>query len=35
MREPEDQAREKINGLLTDYGWIIQNRSPINVTLAA
>jgi hypothetical protein len=34
MREPEDHAREKIDNLLTDYGWIIQKRSTINLALS-
>src|SRR5438034_2174667 len=32
MQKPEDQAREKIDNLLTDCGWIIQNRSIINLS---
>ena len=27
MQKPEDQAREKIDKSLTDFGWILQNRS--------
>ena len=34
MQKPEDQAREKIDKLLTDCGWIIQNRSTINLSAA-
>ena len=30
MSSPEELAREKIDKLLTDCGWIIQNRSTIN-----
>jgi len=32
MQSPEELAREKIDKLLTDCGWIIQNRSTINVS---
>src|SRR6266704_2535829 len=32
MQKPEDQAREKIDKLLTDCGWTIQNRSTINLS---
>jgi type I site-specific restriction endonuclease len=32
MQSPEDLAREKIDKLLTDCGWIIQNRSTINLS---
>src|SRR6266571_5064613 len=31
MSSPEELAREKIDKLLTDCGWIIQNRSTINL----
>jgi hypothetical protein len=34
MRKPEDQARQKIDKLLANCGWIIQNRIT-NLTLAA
>src|SRR5438552_16081243 len=32
MPSPEELAREKIDKLLTDCGWIIQNRSTINLS---
>jgi type I restriction enzyme, R subunit len=32
MSSPEELAREKIDKLLTDCGWIIQNRSTINLS---
>jgi len=32
MRSPEELAREKIDKLLTDCGWIVQNRSTINLS---
>ena len=32
MQSPEELAREKIDKLLTDCGWIIQNRSTINIS---
>jgi hypothetical protein len=35
MQSPEQRAREKIDNFLTDRAWIKQNRSPINVTVAA
>src|SRR5437870_13888811 len=34
MQSPEELAREKIDKLLTDCGWIIQNRSTINFSAA-
>src|SRR5437870_11925287 len=34
MQSPEELAREKIDKLLTDCGWIIQNRSTINLDAA-
>ena len=34
MPSPEELAREKIDKLLTDYGWIVQNRSTINLSAA-
>ena len=34
MQKPGDQAREKIDKLLTDSGWTIQNRSTINFSAA-
>src|SRR5438128_2284333 len=34
MQSPEERAREKIDKLLTDCGWIIQNRSTINLDAA-
>jgi hypothetical protein len=35
MQSPEELAREKIDALLQQCGWIIQNRGTINLTLAA
>src|SRR5260370_23352129 len=32
MSSPEEFAREKIDKLLTDCGWILQNRSTINLS---
>ena len=32
MQSPEDLAREKIDALLEQCGWIIQNRSTINLS---
>src|SRR6266550_1855451 len=32
MPSPEELAREKIDKLLTEYGWILQNRSTINLS---
>src|ERR1044072_6927726 len=32
MPTPEELAREKIDKLLTDCGWIIQNRGSINLS---
>jgi hypothetical protein len=29
MQSPEDRAREKIDALLEQCGWILQNRSTI------
>jgi type I restriction enzyme R subunit len=34
MPSPEELAREKIDKLLTDCGWIIQSRSTINLDAA-
>src|SRR2546421_8855303 len=34
MSSPEELAREKIDKLLTACGWIIQNRSTINLSAA-
>jgi type I restriction enzyme, R subunit len=34
MPSPEDLAREKIDKLLTECGWTIQNRSTINLNAA-
>src|SRR5467141_205374 len=34
MASPEELAREKIDKLLTDCGWSIQNRSTINLSAA-
>src|SRR6266702_6807336 len=34
MSSPEELAREKIDKLLTDCGWTIQNRSTINFWVA-
>src|SRR5260370_18011612 len=32
MQKPEAQAREKIDALLEQCGWILQNRSTINLS---
>jgi hypothetical protein len=32
MPSPEELARQKIDKLLTDCGWILQNRSTINLS---
>jgi type I restriction enzyme, R subunit len=32
MQSPEDRAREKIDALLEQCGWIIQDRSTINLS---
>lgn len=32
MSSPEELAREKIDALLTQCGWILQNRSTINLS---
>src|SRR5438132_11570266 len=32
MPSPEELAREKIDKLLTECGWILQNRSTINLS---
>ncbi|PYJ17579.1 MAG: hypothetical protein DME96_05560, partial [Verrucomicrobia bacterium] len=32
MRSPEELAREKIDPLLQQCGWILQNRSTINLS---
>src|SRR6059058_446466 len=32
MPSPEELAREKIDKLLTEFGWILQNRSTINLS---
>src|SRR5438445_13637515 len=32
MQSPEDRAREKIDALLEQCGWILQNRSAINLS---
>ena len=32
MQSPEDLAREKIDALLEQCGWILQNRSTINLS---
>src|SRR5207248_1020711 len=32
MRSPEELARKKIDKLLTECGWILQNRSTINLS---
>ena len=32
MRSPEELAREKIDKLLAECGWTIQNRSTINLS---
>src|SRR6266508_2067751 len=34
MSSPEELAREKIDKLLTDCGWILQTRSTINLSAA-
>jgi type I restriction enzyme R subunit len=34
MSSPEELARKKIDKLLTDCGWTIQNRSTINLSAA-
>src|SRR6266478_1906468 len=34
MASPEELAREKIDKLLTDSGWVIQDRSTINLSAA-
>ena len=34
MSSPEELAREKIDKLLTECGWVIQNRSTINLSAA-
>ena len=34
MPSPEELAREKIDKLLTDCGWTVQNRSTINFSVA-
>src|SRR6266403_5474681 len=34
MASPEELAREKIDKLLSDCGWTIQNRSTINLSAA-
>ena len=34
MQSPEDVAREKIDKLLAECGWTIQNRSTINLSVA-
>src|SRR5437016_6022864 len=34
MRSPEEIAREKIDKLLAECGWTIQNRSTINLSAA-
>ena len=34
MASPEELARENIDKLLTECGWIIQNRSTINLSAA-
>ena len=34
MQSPEELAREKIDKLLAECGWIIQNRSNINLSAA-
>src|SRR6266516_5286811 len=34
MRSPEELAREKIDELLVECGWTIQNRSTINLSAA-
>jgi len=32
MPSPEELAREKIDKILTDCGWVIQNRNTINLS---
>jgi len=32
MRSPEELVREKIDKLLTECGWILQNRNTINLS---
>jgi type I restriction enzyme R subunit len=32
MQSPEELAREKIDALLQQCGWILQNRSTINLS---
>jgi type I restriction enzyme R subunit len=32
MQSPEELARQKIDKLLTDCGWVLQNRSTINLS---
>ena len=32
MPSPEELARKKIDKLLTERGWILQNRSTINLS---
>jgi hypothetical protein len=32
MPSPEELARKKINKLLTEPGWILENRSTINLS---
>jgi type I restriction enzyme R subunit len=34
MQSPEELAREKIDALLTQCGWILQNRTTINLSAA-
>jgi type I restriction enzyme, R subunit len=34
MQKPEDQAREKIDASLEQCGWVLQNRSTINLSAA-
>jgi type I restriction enzyme, R subunit len=34
MQSPEEIARENIDKLLTECGWIIQNRRTINLSAA-
>lgn len=33
MRSPEELARQNIDKLITDCGWIIQKRSEINLSV--
>jgi len=35
MSSPEELAREKIDALLQQCGWILQNRSTINLSATA